>query len=153
MCGEMGEETRLKLNACFHFVVASGGIKTFGEKKKKKRRALSRGLNTNTFSLKMHLIHTSRSDLPFSAKKVRYFFISPSKICCGYSLKAPHWGHSNEYPQHGEIKKYYLSFRNIIYLSEIYFLLVDSHRGNRICKLLLWFNAKTFVITIYAEIH
>ena len=29
-------------------------------------------------------------------------------ICCGYSLEVPHWGISNEYPQHmfhGEIRK------------------------------------------------
>ena len=25
---------------------------------------------------------------------------SPRKTCCGYSLEVPHWGTSNEYPQH-----------------------------------------------------
>ena len=40
------------------------------------------------------------------------FLISPQKnICCGYSLEAPQWGASNEYPQHmflwKNLKKYF----------------------------------------------
>ena len=36
----------------------------------------------------------------FSAKKVLIFFLFLNEnIHCGYSLEAPHWGTSNEYPQ------------------------------------------------------
>ena len=29
-----------------------------------------------------------------------FFLFLNEDICCGYSLEAPHWGASNEYPQH-----------------------------------------------------
>ena len=29
-----------------------------------------------------------------------FFLFLHKNICCGYSLEAPHWGTSNEYPQH-----------------------------------------------------
>ena len=31
---------------------------------------------------------------------ISYFSYFLKKTCCGYSLEAPHWGASNEYPQH-----------------------------------------------------
>ena len=35
----------------------------------------------------------------FSDKKSDIFHISAQNIDCGYSLEAPRWGGSNEYPQ------------------------------------------------------
>ena len=43
----------------------------------------------------------SRSDDPFFNPKVLIFFLFlHENLCCGYSLKAPWQGASNEYPQH-----------------------------------------------------
>ena len=45
----------------------------------------------------------------FFNQKVLIFLIFNENIFCGYSLEGPHWGTSNEYPQHmfhGEIKHY-----------------------------------------------
>ena len=37
----------------------------------------------------------------FSARKCWYFsYFVHKNLCCGYSLEAPKWGASNEYPQH-----------------------------------------------------
>ena len=38
--------------------------------------------------------------MQFSTRKYRYFSYFATKTCCGYSLKAPRRGASNEYPQH-----------------------------------------------------
>ena len=43
-------------------------------------------------------IHLSNQDL--LARKLSFFLFLKENICCGYSLEAPHWGASNEYPQH-----------------------------------------------------
>ena len=36
----------------------------------------------------------------FQSKSIDIFSYFSTKTCCGYSLEAPHWGASNEYPQH-----------------------------------------------------
>ena len=36
----------------------------------------------------------------FKRKALTFFFFLHKNICCGYSLEAPQWGASNEYPQH-----------------------------------------------------
>ena len=36
----------------------------------------------------------------FNQKVLIFFLFFHKNICCGYSLEVPHWGASNEYPQH-----------------------------------------------------
>ena len=36
----------------------------------------------------------------FNPKVLIFFLFLQENICCGYSLEAPRWGASNEYPQH-----------------------------------------------------
>ena len=36
----------------------------------------------------------------FNPKVMIFFLFLQKKICCGYSLEAPHQGTSHEYPQH-----------------------------------------------------
>ena len=36
----------------------------------------------------------------FQLKIIDIFLFLHKNICCGYSLEVPHWGTSNEYPQH-----------------------------------------------------
>ena len=36
----------------------------------------------------------------FSPIVLTFFLLRDKNICCGYSLEAPWWGNSNEYPQH-----------------------------------------------------
>ena len=38
--------------------------------------------------------------LLFNQKLLIFFLFVRKTICCGYSLEVPHWGTSNEYPQH-----------------------------------------------------
>ena len=44
--------------------------------------------------------HTAPDNAIFSNEKFWYFPYFSMKTCCGYSLEAPLWGASNEYPQH-----------------------------------------------------
>ena len=64
---------------------------------------------TLTHSLFMSYIAPDQRLFFFHRKVLIFFLFLHENICCGYSLEAPHWGASNEYPQHiyflGEIRK------------------------------------------------
>ena len=49
---------------------------------------------------KMSCIHSNRQGAFFIRKMLISFLFLHENTCCGYSLEAPHWGTSNEYPQH-----------------------------------------------------
>ena len=44
--------------------------------------------------------HSNREGAFFIRKMLISFLFLNKNICCGYSLEAPRWGASNEYPQH-----------------------------------------------------
>ena len=48
----------------------------------------------------------------FNPNVLIFFLFFHEKVCCGYSLEAPQWGASNEYPQrfHGEIIKIFTRY-------------------------------------------
>ena len=59
-----------------------------------------------------------------------FFLFLEENICCGYSLEAPHWGASNEYPQ----QMFSLRNKNVISIFQMKkapYLLLWSHRKGR----------------------
>ena len=56
-------------------------------------------------SMYVHTLLISMSIVSYKAfffyqKALIFFLFLHENLCCGYSLEVPHWGTSNEYPQH-----------------------------------------------------
>ena len=47
-----------------------------------------------------YVMHSNLGITHHLHQKYWHFLISPQKLRCRYSLEAPHWGASDEYPQH-----------------------------------------------------
>ena len=65
------------------------------------------------------------------------FFFLCKIICCGYSLEVPHWGTSNEYPQHMDLRRNWENYLRIIfkYSSITSLLLFDLSYGSELASL------------------
>ena len=84
----------------------------------------------------------------FSVQNFSYFLYE--NVCCGYSLEVPHWGTSNEYPQHMFslrnkkniflIHPSYLELSNstVLFLIILSILIISNSRGP---EYLVWDNS------------
>ena len=77
--------------------------------------------NKNTLILKTPI--TAPDKVLFQLKIIDFFFISLQKHMLWYSLEVPHWGTSNEYPQH------MFSWRNKknVFFFVFFFLYIPSY--------------------------
>ena len=89
----------------------------------------------------------------FSSKSNNIFLISPWNLCCWYSLEAPHWGASNEYPQHvfeeKIIKKRYVVTLYGLYCYFRTDVILEQHRHQISSSSLLYCSAKSVDIVLF----